>query len=756
VAFFSGFYVMTLENVLIRIANFSLGSSSYSFSLIVSVFILSIAAGSYVIGRFKTIHSRLLFNNQLFITLSLLLVYFSLDTWPYFAHLIRATFSKPGLFAFAGFYIYAFVAFVLILILPLGLMGATVPIAFHEIKRDLRTVGKYSGILFSVNTLGNLTGSLIGGIFFYYFLNNPGVFLSAIILSSLSVLLCARYLSKSYFWLSALLTASICLFSMVNPGYNEKNFTIGTFYQRGFLPYSLSGPGEFFRQWNKGRELKFYKDGPTATVAVTEHDYPPDAPNAEKSLSIVVNGKSDSSTIGDAYTIKLLAHIPALLAEKRENVMVVGLGTGVTAGELTLYPDVKTVDVAEISPFVIEALPYFETFNHNLNDHPGVNIHMGDAFRILGRSMKKWDIIISEPSNPWVTGVDLLFTREFYQLAKAHMTENGILAQWAHTYASSVSMLGMIINTMQQEFKYIRVFMATAGDLVITASNKEFSVRDMENAETVIRENEQVKNSLGAIHLNTAESVFIREIWTPSYLSDNFSGFGIQTMDHPRLHYMAGKSFFAGERISNHRLFNSASAEYTNDFLITQKNENRPFSKARTDQLIFSLKDKYLGYYLPMAQALRLKAYLSHPEEYPLPQDEKNAYQTDLIPFITDFPEDEADWEKVTLSRASFREKAAALLEHIRRFRNWIVPYSLDGLKKLLQKGIAQGADPYEKNWCSMQLVLLLSAEHADPEAIKAVMDKMIKKADGEIIVRERDQNLLAKAREICRKSGCQ
>ena len=99
--------------------------------------------------------------------------------------------------------------------------------------------------------------------------------------------------------------------------------------------------------------------------------------------------------------------------------MVVGLGTGVTAGELTLYPDVERIDVAEISPSVIEALPYFEEFTYGVHKDPRVNILMGDAFRIIGRSKKKWDIVISEPSNPWVTGVDSLFTREFYQLVKA-------------------------------------------------------------------------------------------------------------------------------------------------------------------------------------------------------------------------------------------------------------------------------------------------------------------------------------------------
>jgi len=89
VAFLSGFYVMTLENVLIRLINLSLGSSSYSFTMIISVFVLSIAIGSYMVGRLKRLPRSILFFNQFFIALLLMVLYFSFDTWPYWAHLIR-------------------------------------------------------------------------------------------------------------------------------------------------------------------------------------------------------------------------------------------------------------------------------------------------------------------------------------------------------------------------------------------------------------------------------------------------------------------------------------------------------------------------------------------------------------------------------------------------------------------------------------------------------------------------------------------
>jgi len=171
--------------------------------------------------------------------------------------------------------------------------------------------------------------------------------------------------------------------------------------------------------------------------------------NGQSPLAIYVNGKSDSSTVIDISTLKLSAHLPVLLAPQRQNVMVIGLGTGVTAGELTLYPDIERIDIAEISPEVVEALPYFSKANYSVHQNPRVKIHIGDAFRILGRSKSKWDIIISEPSNPWVTGVDLLFTKEFYVLAKERLFANGILLQWVQVYDANIEMVGMIVNTVK-------------------------------------------------------------------------------------------------------------------------------------------------------------------------------------------------------------------------------------------------------------------------------------------------------------------
>jgi len=343
VAFLSGFYVMTLENVLIRITNLSLGSSSYSFSLIVAAFILAIAIGSHLVGRRQQWPLTLLFVNQLGIAVLLLLVYLTLDGWPYWAHLLRISF-QDNIAGFWAYYAAAFLVLLTVLVVPVGLMGATVPITFHEVKRDLSHVGRHSGLLFSCNTLGNLTGSLVGGIVLYYFLNNNGVFLTALILAAVSATLAARPLGRGWLALGAVVAVLVPAIGLLPGAYDKSRFMIGTFLLRQPEEASFAGPSGFFQTFFKYEKLHFYRDGVSNTVAVTS---PLDEEGREVfSRSIMVNGKSDSSTRWDIHTLKLLAHLPTLFCRQEpKTAMVVGLGTGVTAGELSLHKGLERIEM---------------------------------------------------------------------------------------------------------------------------------------------------------------------------------------------------------------------------------------------------------------------------------------------------------------------------------------------------------------------------------------------------------------------------
>jgi len=745
--FVCGFYAMTLENVLIRFTSLSLGSSSYSFSIVVAVFILAIAGGSAAAGRLRRIGRGALFYNQLCITLLLLGVYVTLDTWPYWAHLIRIAF-QPNIAGFRLYYVSIFAVLAAVLLLPAGCMGATLPLAFNERKRALQNVGSHAGSLFSWNTLGNLLGSLTGGILFYYVFNNGQVFLTAVFLAAVTAAVCSRGLPKQYAALSCLAALAALFFIARAPLYNKEHFAAGAFLHHAPLPCSFDGPRAFFDTLSAGMRVLFYEDGPAATVAVVET--PAAAPGQKRPLSIFVNGKSDSSTGGDRATLKLLAHLPALFARSRENIMVIGLGTGMTAGEMTLYPDVKHLDIAEISPSVIRALPCFAAFTHAVHTDPRVRIVTGDAFRILGRSSRKWDIISSEPSNPWVAGTDSLFTLEFYRLCREHLTERGVLVQWAHTYFSTPAMLGMILHTAAQVFPHTRAFVGSAGDVLILSTGSSLGREDIERAEQTFAAAGAVRHSLAGINIGSIDDILLRELYPRSYITDRFARSALQTMDNPRLHYIAGEAMFMDHSIPDSFLWSETAAAYVPEFLMAMKYPGwaggLPFSEAKLHSLAASagstgeVKGAGTGVILP---ALKLKAYLSDPVLFPLAPPEKAALRADAIPFIARDCPDEQAWAALGLKGAAYRTKGEALISHTHLFRNWIVPYPLDGLQALLQRGMAGGKDAYEKNWCALQLALLLAEKQQDAAAVIKVLRQAVKAENGGIILKQEDRALL-------------
>jgi hypothetical protein len=146
---------------------------------------------------------------------------------------------------------------------------------------------------------------------------------------------------------------------------------------------------------------------------------------------------------------------------------------------------------------------------------------------------------------------------------------------------------------------------------------------------------------------------------------------------------------------------------------------------------------------MPITKALLQRAYLSDPKKYPLSGELLSEFRDDLVAFIARYPETEQEWGIVGLEGAPFRVKAELLLAHIDNFRNWMVPYPLDGILTLLRNGISQGKDAYEKNWCALQLAALLKKERVDRNVINEILKNTIKDINGKILLKEEDRQLL-------------
>ena len=255
-----------------------------------------------------------------------------------------------------------------------------------------------------------------------------------------------------------------------------------------------------------------------------------------------------------------------------------------------------------------------------------------------------------------------------------------------------------------------------------------------------------MKDSLAEIQLDTFDGMLIREVWSPSYLKKYFSHFDLQTMDNPRLHYRAGKGFFVGANINPDFLLGPDSLRFLDEYLLVKKYSNWTALSAMPDAFAAffrSGKNVVRGGVYEFFSALRLRAYLSDPTAYPLSRQEREAFQLHLLPFITDPSHSLENFYLADSTSKTRRRKIESLLDHVRTFRNWIVPYSVDGLKTLLEESIARENNAYGKNWYILQLSLLLILENHQGDELRRVVNLFEKDAGGELMLREPDREAL-------------
>ena len=211
----------------------------------------------------------------------------------------------------------------------------------------------------------------------------------------------------------------------------------------------------------KAGSLLYYKEGATATVSVRR---------LAGTVALAIDGKVDASNLRDLLTQKLLGHLPLLLHPDPHDVCIIGLGSGMTLGA-ALRHGIDRADVLEISPEVVEASSFFADDNGHALEDPRTRLIVGDGRSHLRLTSRRYDVIISEPSNPWMAGVASLFTREFFLAARDKLEPGGVLCQWAHTYDIADADLRSIAATFASVFPNGTMWLVGEGDVLFVASN---------------------------------------------------------------------------------------------------------------------------------------------------------------------------------------------------------------------------------------------------------------------------------------------
>jgi predicted membrane-bound spermidine synthase len=480
VALLAGFAMMALQTTLNRIGALALGSSQFTFAMVVAVFVLCLALGSLVVSALPRIPRSLIVGSQWSLVGLLFPLYLATPDVTYWTHVIRVRLGARDA-VFSEYQLVIFLATLAVLALPIGLSGALLPLLFHQLRRKVRDLGAVAGRLYAWNTVGSLLGALLGGYLLLMWLDLHHVYRIAMACLAVSAgMLTLLVLDRTPRTIFALVLLPTLAAIALLPAWSASQLTAGTFRDRRQIPASLLGSEIFFER-RLTLDVLFHDDDPTSTVSVGSPWSQPE------NVALYVNGKPEGSLVGDYPTMALSALIPAELAERHERCFVIGLGTGVTAGELAALEETREVTVAEISRGVIASNPLFEAGNHGAWKHPKVKILRGDAFRTLLRSSGRYDVIVSEPSNPWVTGVEMLFSREFLEAARARLAPGGVYGQWFHAYESDEEIVSLILRTYASVFPHVSIWFTNATDMLLLGFDRPERALDVRSLEARFR-----------------------------------------------------------------------------------------------------------------------------------------------------------------------------------------------------------------------------------------------------------------------------
>lgn len=554
VALLSGFAMMTLQTILNRIGGLAFGSSHFTFAMVVSAFVLCLALGSFAVAALRRVPPMLVVGSQWLLVLSLLLLYARLPDATFYAHVIRSWFSND-VSDFYPYHLASLGAALTILVVPIGLSGALLPLLFHQARRELGDLGSVAGRLYSWNTVGSLLGALLGGYVLLLWLDLDQVFTVALVALALAASILTRLaLPRASIALIAGLAAISVVAIGLQPRWDPARLNAGLFRQHGKNAPKIGEIDALFERASRIPVI-FHRDDPVATVAVREGKRLGKYPDR----SIVTNGKSDGNLISDYKTMAFAGLLPALMAEEVRRSFVIGLGTGVTAGELAALDSSEEVLVAEISPAVIEAAPLFDQGNLFVTQNPKVKMLRGDAYRTLLRSDGLFDVVVSEPSNPWVTGVEMLFSIEFLSAARDRLTDRGVYAQWFHLYETDAEVVDLIYRNYLNVFDDVAVFFTANSDFILLGFRDAAFALDLDRLASRMTQSDFAA-ALERVGVNSLAALVAHELVPVGTLTRDRVGEPLHTLRHPTLSDRAARAFFAGRYVDLPKVSSSEGA----------------------------------------------------------------------------------------------------------------------------------------------------------------------------------------------------
>lgn len=476
----SGAAAMTYEVAWTRALSMILGTTTYAFTTMLATFLLGIGIGSVLYTQIRKAASAV----SLLVWLELIIAFSAILTIPLFSRLpfLYLTLYIKFISNWTSIQFIRFILAALVMIIPTIAMGCVFPVISEVLANKSDILGRILGKAYGFNTCGAAIGAAFAGLVLIPQVGmQKAIILGAFVnlLGGIVIFLFYVRISVRYrIGLVVIIASTFLTFIYVIQPWSPKVMSSGVYVYasryRDLLNRVQNNDPAFdelkqintWQLWDMAMRqytLLFYKTGPTSTVSVMERN--------DGVRFLAVDGKTDASTgyDHDMKTQVLLGQLPLLFHPKPDSVFVVGLGSGVTVGSILTHP-VRIVDCAEYSKSVVKAAEYFSEVNHNALEDNRLRIIPRDARNALMTYDKDYDVIISQPSNPWISGQSSLFSYEWYSIVHDHLADNGVFGQWVPAYHMSEQDVIIIIRTIRSVFPHVTAWTSgSLGELIFIA-----------------------------------------------------------------------------------------------------------------------------------------------------------------------------------------------------------------------------------------------------------------------------------------------
>jgi spermidine synthase len=694
VAGISGLAAMIYEVAWVRLLIPVLGSSTNSYTLMLVAFISGITIGSWIVSalidRIRSVPGALAMC-QIGVGVAMALMLPVYGRIPYIYWQLGALLTRvEGTYSI--FLLLQFIVGFAIMIVPTIFLGMSLPFASRIATRSVTVLGTSVGTVFSINTLGTVVGSLGAGLVLIPLIGVRHAMEFGFVLN----LACGVVLAFNNEKFSALargaiasLAVAVTLIAVVfGPNWNETVALSGVFRQVSGNRTPPSSYSEFLKIAAANKVL-FYKEGASATVGVVEH---PTATGTQNVL--LINGKADASSVSDLPTQVLLAQVPMMFHPSPDTVLVIGFGSGVTVGSVLTHP-VKLVESIEISPEVIAASKYFEPTNRQPLADPRVRLYVDDALAYLHLANPDYDVIISEPSNPWIAGIGNLYSTEFFRACRSKLRPGGLMVQWFHLYEVDDETFRLVVRTFRSVFPHVTVWESLTTDVLLVGSLEVLTVDEPALAAKLRLES--VRADLGRISIPDPATLLSLQMISERPLREYGSAGPLNTEDKPLLEHWAPKAFFLNKGVTAIERFDERRVFGRSDLLLDQVLARRPLTDSEKRNIGLLHAEPSKGS-LSLAYSMLTSFLTKHPDDLNVLQtmesvcerlgrpEERMRYLQRQAALVPDDPQvlDRLAWSEF----ASDRGLATAFM-----------PYDGSHAEKLMMRSIELTGDTVDYYW---------------------------------------------------------